>query len=380
MADYVNLQAAIDAGISNMTCLRNNSKNDDGTSTYAIGIDWFHFNSATLANIYSSGNSWLGFGSSTEQMKVNRRDCAVYYEYKETGNIYKTKFFKFRWCGYSAYSSTGASYKQDFEVFLFDTGQIYLRFFTVPTSNINGTNALVCGSETISYSVSGGQPCEYTFTPSNPTTGTGWSVASGKPELTASFKSSGEAVYELSYVAQGSDKLSWFESIPDGTSVKVYTKINNGSYRRIRNGAMIKDMVSIGTLCTLSIKVDLATENSNNSPIVSNMIIKGEGDTNKLYLAMNTPNFGSAVGDITVSYDGLGGLRGYGGTVLPFSGSFTPIGLTFKGHHNNNEHINMGLSNVNIQLTGITYHNTKTEENINMGISASIVLTDIHDL
>ena len=45
MASYTSLQAAINAGITNMTATRNNSANDDSTDTIATGITWFYFNS-----------------------------------------------------------------------------------------------------------------------------------------------------------------------------------------------------------------------------------------------------------------------------------------------------------------------------------------------
>ena len=70
MANYVNLQAAIDAGTTNMAVNpnRNNVKNDDGTDTIASGITWFYFNSVQVTNLYASGNSWIGFGASSEQL------------------------------------------------------------------------------------------------------------------------------------------------------------------------------------------------------------------------------------------------------------------------------------------------------------------------
>ena len=87
MATYTSLQAAIDAGTTNMTAVRNNSGNDDGTDTVATGITWFYFSSTQVTNLYVSGNSWIGFGASVEQLKVNRRDAIVRYEWTETGPI-----------------------------------------------------------------------------------------------------------------------------------------------------------------------------------------------------------------------------------------------------------------------------------------------------
>ena len=99
--DYNSVQDIISAGISNMQCIRNNTKNDDGTDTL-VGVDWFTFKDTVAQNIYVSGNSWLGLGSSSEHLKVNRRDGAVYSIYREEGTLFNYyKFLKIRWSGYS---------------------------------------------------------------------------------------------------------------------------------------------------------------------------------------------------------------------------------------------------------------------------------------
>lgn len=70
-----------------MTVIRNNSKNDDGTDTVK-GVDWFRFNGVAASNLYVSGNMWVGFGTSSEQMKVWRRDTNVYYVYRQEGKCH----------------------------------------------------------------------------------------------------------------------------------------------------------------------------------------------------------------------------------------------------------------------------------------------------
>lgn len=148
MANYNTLADAINAELTNMTYLRNNSKNDDGTTNYNVSskADWFNFNGNSLTNIYSSGNSWIGFNSSSENLKVNRRDSAVYNELEEHGTIAGLRFYRFRWDGYSVYNSTSSSYRQSFEFFIFEPGSTYdeivfLRFFNIPTSSFDGTNS-----------------------------------------------------------------------------------------------------------------------------------------------------------------------------------------------------------------------------------------------
>ena len=110
--------------------------------------------------------------------------------------------------------------------------------------------------------------------------------------------------------------------------------------------------------------------------VINNIDYNGSDDSLVFTLKQN---ISGAVGNVTITYDGTGGLRGVGGPVAAFNESFVPTGLTWKGNQNDVEHISMGMSH-NIILTHITYHNTKTEEHINMGLNANFVLTDIHDL
>lgn len=186
MADYNNLQAAITAGETNMTVLRNNVKNDDNTVAYDTDVNWFKYDGVTVDKIYSSGNSWIGFGKSSEQLRVNRRDGAVWYEYKETGSINGIKFFKFRWKGTSHYSQsyTTESSQSNFDVFLFENGIIYLNWYKVPTSYFSGTNSLSDSDETHSFSPSSGEPYECYWTSSDEDHSIWSDAVEGKPEIT----------------------------------------------------------------------------------------------------------------------------------------------------------------------------------------------------
>jgi len=104
--------------------------------------------------------------------------------------------------------------------------------------------------------------------------------------------------------------------------------------------------------------------------------------TRSLKLIMNTPNFSSAVGDIIVNYDGLGGLRGYGGPTSAFSKSFTPSNLTWKGNQNDAEHIKLNSISTTITLKPLLVWNAQVnKEHISfVSISATATLTDIHEL
>lgn len=378
MANYTTIQAAIDADTTNMTVLRNNSKNDDGTTTYATGIDWFKFNGVVVSNIYSSGNSWIGFGTSSEQLKVNRRDCAVWYEYKETGTIGRSRFFKFRWRGYSRYSQTAAANLQEFEFFLFDTGQILLRFFTVPTSDFDGVNALVCGADTVSYNVTAGRAVEYTFTPSDASTGTGWSVGGERPAV-VDYKTTGDAVFTITnYSAGGGDSLFWVADTPTGTGLQMYAKVNDGAWNAINtNGGLISGLPS-GS-CTLHIKAELSTTDVTKTPKITGISVRSTIDKRILVLTPALPDFSSAVGDMTVSYDGLGGLQGTGGPTQGFTGTFTPMGLTWKGNQNDAEHIEVEVD-ASVTLTEIIYHSAQETEHVEVSAGITVTLTDIHDI
>ena len=155
--NYNSVQEIFDAGITNMEVIRNNSKNDDGTDTLT-GVDWFSFNNVVASNIFVSGNSWFGFGASSEQLRVNRRDTASYYVYREEGTLFEYyKFLKIRWSGYSYYSQTGDSYKQEYDVILWDTGDISLHMITIPTTNNDGIYSL-SDSTSYTYTVSVDNP------------------------------------------------------------------------------------------------------------------------------------------------------------------------------------------------------------------------------
>lgn len=136
-----------------MTVLVNNQSYDDTYYT-ATGASWFTFKNVVASSIYVSGNSWFGFGSSTEHLRVNRRDAKMYYLYREEGTLYDHfNFLKFRWKGYSYYGQTSSAYAIEYDVILWDTGDISLHMVSIPTSNNDGTYQLIASS-TYTYTVS----------------------------------------------------------------------------------------------------------------------------------------------------------------------------------------------------------------------------------
>jgi hypothetical protein len=180
--NYNSVEEILSSGTTNMTVIRNNSKNNDGTDTIT-GVNWFTFNGTVASTIYASGNSWIGFGSPSEHLKVNRRNSAVWSIYREEGTLYDYyKFLKIRWKGYSHYGSTSFLCAVEYDVILWDTGDISLHMISIPSSYNSGTYSLTAGS-TYSYAVSTSSP-DVTFIKSD----SGFTVNTGIIELIPVFE------------------------------------------------------------------------------------------------------------------------------------------------------------------------------------------------
>lgn len=110
----------------------------DDQTVSCVGASWFKYNGVTCDTIYISGNSWIGFGVSNEHMKIDRRDAKCHYLYRQE-LIYKGwQCIKFRWEGYSYYNQTSDTYKLIWELFLFETGDLFVN--VIKNSNM-GTNS-----------------------------------------------------------------------------------------------------------------------------------------------------------------------------------------------------------------------------------------------
>lgn len=147
-----------------MEVLVNNTRKDDDTITVR-GVDWFTYNGTVASNLYASGNHWIGFGASAEHLKVCRRDGAMYYLYRQEGLIYGYyRFLKIRWEGYTQYNSTDVSRKLVYELFLIDTGDMFLNVIQTPTnSSYIGTSSLTCGSNTYALDIPVGSAQQICF-------------------------------------------------------------------------------------------------------------------------------------------------------------------------------------------------------------------------
>lgn len=150
MATYQTIAEMLQS-IENMTVIRNNSRQDDGTDT-VTGVDWFTFRGNVANNVYVNGNGWLNFGRNAEGgLKVNRRDQASWYVWREEAFIRNenNKVLRIRWRGYSQYNTTAAANLLEFDVVLCSTGDIILKIHTWPTASANGVNQLEASSNVV---------------------------------------------------------------------------------------------------------------------------------------------------------------------------------------------------------------------------------------
>lgn len=121
-------------GNSGMTLF--GTSNDDTTVTLPdMGFD-FKYNGSVVRQLRTSGNSWVGFGSATEHLKINRRDASynkLYYALEIEGG---KKTFRIRWEGNASYSNWNAN-DLIWELTLFETGVIRLVVEKIPNSGTN---------------------------------------------------------------------------------------------------------------------------------------------------------------------------------------------------------------------------------------------------
>lgn len=129
------------------------SGNDDTTYNINCNIP-FMYNGTTVSKLYISSNSWFGFNSSTEHLKVMRRDCYASYIYYQTGSLREgLDFLKVRYSGYTVYNNKVTANRLIYELFLLSNNDMFLHIIQTPTSSNTGTSELVCGSKTTSLSL-----------------------------------------------------------------------------------------------------------------------------------------------------------------------------------------------------------------------------------
>ena len=138
-----------------MTAVVNNKKHDDDVVS-VTGVDWFTYAGKTASTIYVSGNNFIGFGQNAEQLKIWRRDGAIYYIYRQEGTLTSGKrFLKIRVEGYVYHSSTSSSYALKYEVFLIEGQTLFVNVIQRPTSSsYTGTSSITDGKTTTNLNIS----------------------------------------------------------------------------------------------------------------------------------------------------------------------------------------------------------------------------------
>ena len=154
MADTVSFDSLLNT-TAGMTAVVNNKKHDDDVVS-VTGVDWFTYAGKTASTIYVSGNNFIGFGQNSEQLKIWRRDGAVYYIYRQEGTLASGKrFLKIRVEGYVYYSSTSSSYALKYEVFLIEGQILFINVVQIPTSSsYTGTSSITDGKTTTNLNIS----------------------------------------------------------------------------------------------------------------------------------------------------------------------------------------------------------------------------------
>lgn len=154
MADTVSFNSLLNT-TAGMTAVVNNKKHDDDVVS-VTGVDWFTYAGKTASTIYVSGNNFIGFGQNAEQLKIWRRDGAVYYIYRQEGTLTSGKrFLKIRVEGYVYYSSTASSYGLKYEVFLIEGQTLFVNVIQRPTSSsYTGTSSITDGKTTTNLNIS----------------------------------------------------------------------------------------------------------------------------------------------------------------------------------------------------------------------------------
>ncbi len=154
MADTVSFDSLLNT-TTGMTAIVSNTKHDDDVVSVS-GVDWFTYAGKTASTIYVSGNNFIGFGQNAEQLKIWRRDGAIYYVYRQEGTLTSGKrFLKIRVEGYVYYSSTSSSYALKYELFLIEGQTLFINVAQRPTSSsYTGTSSITDGKTTANLNIS----------------------------------------------------------------------------------------------------------------------------------------------------------------------------------------------------------------------------------
>ena len=181
------------------------TNNDDATVNIAMGIT-MKYGGADVTTIYTSGNSWVGFGSSTQHLNINNKDESYNALYYSTETMYGQICFRLRFEGNTGYNSWGAN-NLVWELICFPDGGMTL---IIERNDGGGTSNFDSkGNGVISYGCETGK--SYALTPALSSEGINYSILEGQyvPVITK-------------YLVQ------------DGNEIKAYDKLE-GQFKKVGN-------------------------------------------------------------------------------------------------------------------------------------------------
>ncbi|MCX7904152.1 MAG: hypothetical protein N2486_06540 [Caloramator sp.] len=124
------------------------TNNDDSTVTLPdMGFN-FYYNATVVRQLRTSGNTWVGFGSATEHLKINRRDASynkLFFALETEGG---KKTFRVRFEGNGVYSQWGIN-DLIWELTLFETGVMRLVIEKIPNTGTNSFDNPNVGTQTL---------------------------------------------------------------------------------------------------------------------------------------------------------------------------------------------------------------------------------------
>lgn len=223
---------------------------DDAVYSVATGITGFKFNGSTISTLYVSTNHFVGFGSSTEHLKIFRRDgrsTAIYSQVVTDDGI---PFIKIRFEGYTVYSNQITANRLIYELFLIGNGDMFLHIIQAPTtSGTYGSSSLTCGSTTTTLNIpangTAGTVISFRRADSN---GSAWDIAyeayGATPEDIPLYLMEVDGKYyaavdgalsetpaaeltALAFLEHGSETLPTAELIPDNPKIYAWTAVHS---------------------------------------------------------------------------------------------------------------------------------------------------------
>ena len=138
------------------------SSNDDTTVSLPEMPFGVKYNNTEFKVIYTSGNSWIGFGGGAEHLRINRRDASYNRLYYANETEYGVRVFRIRFEGNSYYSSWNTN-DLVWEFTIFEDGVFRLVIEKSPNNASDGFTDPSLGSQTFTFTTGK----SYVFIPQN---------------------------------------------------------------------------------------------------------------------------------------------------------------------------------------------------------------------